>query len=71
MTGGGVWHTRVRDLCSKVLSVAEREILERKWKGQIGGPRMDTLRIVTRMDTDFEEWCPRACLGLQGIPVDA
>ncbi len=30
----GVSDTRVRDLCSQVLSVAEREILVRKWKGQ-------------------------------------
>jgi hypothetical protein len=37
----GVWDTRVRDLCPQVLSVAEREILVRKWKGQLGGPRMD------------------------------
>ena len=29
----GVWDTRVRDLCSQVLSVAEREIMVRKWKG--------------------------------------
>jgi len=28
-----VWDTRVRDLCSQVLSVAEREIMVRKWKG--------------------------------------
>jgi hypothetical protein len=38
----GVWNTRVRDLCPQVLSVAEREILVRKWKGQLGGPRMDS-----------------------------
>ena len=43
----GVWDTRVRDLCSQVLSVAEREIMVRKWKGRIGGPNMDT---------DFEKW---------------
>jgi len=45
----GVWDTRARDLCSQVLSVAEREILVRKWKGQLGGPRMDT---------DFDSWHP-------------
>jgi hypothetical protein len=39
-----VWDTKVRDLCSQVLSVAEREILVRKWKG---GPRMDA---------DFDCW---------------
>jgi ribonuclease HI len=43
----GVWDTRVRDLCSQVLSVAEREIMVRKWKGSIGGPNMDA---------DFEKW---------------
>jgi len=43
----GVWDTRVRDLCSQVLSVAEREIMVRKWKGRIGGPSMDA---------DFEKW---------------
>ena len=43
----GVWDTRVRDLCSQVLSVAEREIMVRKWKGSIGGPSMDA---------DFEKW---------------
>jgi len=43
----GVWDTRVLDLCSQVLSVAEREIMVRKWKGRIGGPSMDT---------DFEKW---------------
>ena len=37
----GVSDTRVRDLCSQVLSVAEREILVRKWNGHLGGPRMD------------------------------
>jgi hypothetical protein len=43
----GVWDTRVRDLCLQVLSVAEREILVRKWKGQLRGPRMDA---------DFDSW---------------
>ena len=43
----GVWDTRVRDLCSQVLSVAEREIMVRKWKVSIGGPNMDA---------DFEKW---------------
>jgi hypothetical protein len=43
----GVWNTRVRNLCSQVLSVDDREIMVRKWKGQLGGPRMDT---------DFESW---------------
>jgi hypothetical protein len=48
----GVWDTRVlpwyqRDLCSQVLSVTDREILVRKWKGQLGG---------LRMDADFENW---------------
>ena len=43
----GVWDTRVRDLCPQVLSVAERDILVRKWKGQLGGPRMDA---------DFDSW---------------
>ena len=43
----GVWDTRVRDLCLQVLSVVERQILVRKWKGQLGGPRMDA---------DFDSW---------------
>jgi hypothetical protein len=43
----GVWEIRVRDLCSQVLSVAEREIMVRKWKGQLGAPRMEA---------DFESW---------------
>ena len=43
----GVWDTRVKDLCSQILSVADKEILVRRWKGQLGGPTMDE---------DFEKW---------------
>jgi len=37
----GVWDTRVKDLCLQILSVADKEIMVRKWKGQLGGPIMD------------------------------
>ena len=43
----GVWDTRVKDLCLQILSVADKEIMVRKWKGQLGGPIMDE---------DFEKW---------------
>jgi hypothetical protein len=43
----GVWDTRVKDLCLQILSVADKEIMVRKWKGQLGGPTMDE---------DFEKW---------------
>ena len=50
---------RVRDLCSQVLSVAEREILVRKSKGQLGGPKMHA---------DFESF--RHAVQLDAKPVD-
>jgi hypothetical protein len=43
----GVWDTRVMDLCLQILLVADKEIMVRKWKGQLGGPTMDE---------DFEKW---------------
>ena len=46
----GVWDTRVKDLCLQILSVADKEIMVRKWKGQLGGPTMDE---------DFEKMAPR------------
>ncbi len=31
----GVWDTRVKDLCLQILSVANKEIMVRKWKRQL------------------------------------